>query len=215
MFIKKRNIVILTILFSLALFGGDFALYTEGLKTWAEFRGQPLIEAVTTRVMEEGDFAKDMKTNSRMLSDGRFCSNIWSEDPLGRFRQESVLAADGESIEISFMTYKEANKGSVSKTFEIEFPYAFFEGAEYEGYMINGRSATKGEGRLAADMPDGPVDARPFRFFCIRKDDVELIFDLMPRGPGDYFNCWSKNCIRGTWMIERRGEKLQTVRSLP
>ena len=205
---QKPLFTALFLVAALRLLAGDFTLETRGFDTRIQYRGAPFIQSVVTRVLPKAAFAPDAKSSAATLPNGAHVFNIWSDNRASEFRQEVALAPDGNSVEITFGCFNDADNRSLGKSLEITLPYALFEGADYEGLDTNGRMFSKVAGKFTAATPNGNLTKKPLRFLAVKKGGLRLVFDFMPLGPGDYINCWQQSGIRGIWEVVRDQDRL-------
>ena len=121
---------ILALLACLAALGttaaGPFALTGKDGSIAVAYQGKPLISGSAVYCENKTLFAPgELHTECRRLPDGSTVFNAWSEDPGRRFRQEAVINAAGDRVEInvqaSWLAFSEMEGKTVSYVLTLPF----------------------------------------------------------------------------------------------
>lgn len=192
---------------------GDFAVEKTADNYRIQYRGKPLIEAVTTTIGDKA-FGDHPEFSETTLPDGRKAFNVWSRTPETRFRQEIVLSPNAEEVEITFLTERTSGCGPTARQLTVAVPWSQVAGLSYHGLTGRTTNVKPLSGTIAGDLPDNRslVPGVAFRQLALSDGkDFQLVFDCNPLGVGDFLSDYSGNSIRGLWGIYRHGDRLELV----
>ena len=178
---------------TLLLFASSFkALHAEGLKTGPfevaptkslriSYRGAALAQSDRIAPLEDLETAESLRTDSK--GDVRILNVIRERTPDLIFRKEVALHPDGRielTVKADYASFTDTPRGY---TFAI--PLSILDGATFTAHAGRASSASRHEGRITRDMPEGNVLGKEsrVRFIAFKSEKVRLVFDFNPYGP--------------------------------
>ena len=211
--VEKMKKFILFSIFSGTLLlaaGGDFSVKNSGDYFQIFYRNKVLVDSVIHK-FSGLDKPYELKRSYTELPDGRKVWNIWSEHKESRFRQEIVLPAAGDEVEITMLTEATADPKHPVRRGNITVPWQLVENMSYDGKTGRTVSVKDVTGVLSDNIKNNSSvrSGTSFRQFAVSDGkDFNIVFDMNPLGVGDFVSDYVWNSIRGLWGVYRRDGKL-------
>lgn len=175
------------------------------------YQGKPLITGSAVCCEGEKLFAPgELISECRKLPDGSTVFNIWSKDPKRRFRQEAVINAAGDRVEINIQTACRAFSEMTEKTFSytLTLPFERFSGVPFDALIGRSSQVTPQQGSIPASL-SGDLVPEKARMFAPRLADGSVIFDFNAQGPANYSG--ERRNI-GQWQVARLARDPENLR---
>jgi len=190
--------------------GGDFSVKNSGDDFQIFYRNKVLVDSVIHK-FSGLDKPYELKRSYTELPHGRKVWNIWSEHKESRFRQEIVLPATGDEVEITMLTEATADPKHPVRRGNITVPWQLVENMSYDGKTGRTVSVKDVTGVLSDNIKNNSSvrSGTSFRQFAVSDGkDFNIVFDMNPLGVGDFVSDYVWNSIRGLWGVYRRDGKL-------
>lgn len=197
---------------------GDFTLTSHDDSFSVDFRGKTIIASSEFTLNGQPIFqAGELTAESKTLDDGGAALNIWSQDPARRFRQEAVISADGNRVEINMQFDYQAYSFEEDKIvgYVLRVPFERLDGVEFDG--ITGRSFKTVEIHDKVPAKFGNLAPDRMRMFAPKLAEGDLLFDFDARGVCTYSDV-TCNTIVSQWQVthsDNNPDFMQFIASVP
>ena len=175
------------------------------------YQGKPLITGSAVCCEGEKLFAPgELISECRKLPDGSTVFNVWSKDPKRRFRQEAVINAAGNRVEINIQTACRAFSDMTEKTFSysLTLPFERFSGVPFDALIGRSSQVKTQQGSIPKSL-SGDLVPEKARMFAPRLTEGSVIFDFNAQGPANYSG--EKRNI-GQWQVARLARSPESLR---
>jgi Beta-galactosidase trimerisation domain len=169
------------------------------------YRGKTLIEKDELVGLANIDVAK--LTGPEKVGNASVVNIIQENTPVVNFRKEVVQHDNGIlelTIKAKYESYTDAKRG-----YSFYVPIATLEGASYKALMAKG-GPNFANGIISKNMKEGPFTKyHPIRYISFKKKDMQLVFDLNPRGSLCYPSTHWYGELTPNGKVEKRGKYLK------